>query len=300
MIRGAEFHWWGVERVTTEDTFPGSSQPDDASTVAQPTAPAAGNGSEGPARKGRARWPDDLHAGALILGGVTTTLVALRLLSVAKANPETAYGILQAGGTTNVIIGTVLSLIPSIALIVASCLTLSRIWAKVSSSRVLTQLEELGVWGSICTLFLIAALTIPFRYWPAPAAVVIALAVAGISRNRIEKRRQEARGRVAVKVAAVVIAGAFLLGVIASPPWMPAARLTFSKASGQGPIAGYVLSQSDTGLTVLELDPRTILYFGPGELASQTACSAFPPDDLPIVYKTWLKGILDLYAYPHC
>jgi len=101
-------------------------------------------------------------------------------------------------------------------------------------------------------------------------------------------------------VAAVVIAGAFLLGVIASPPWMPAERLTFSKASGQGPIAGYVLSQSDTGLTVLELDPRTILYFGPGELASQTACSAFPPDDLPIVYKTWLKGILDLYAYPHC
>ena len=42
-------------------------------------------------------WADNLHVGALIFGGVSTILIALRLISVAKANPETAYGILQAG-----------------------------------------------------------------------------------------------------------------------------------------------------------------------------------------------------------
>ena len=71
---------------------------------------------------GSGGWTNNLHVAALVFGGESTILIALRLLSVAKANPETAYGILQAGGTTNVIIGTVLSLIPSIALIGASYL----------------------------------------------------------------------------------------------------------------------------------------------------------------------------------
>ena len=125
-------------------------------------------GSGEQVKTGSGGWTNNLHVAALVFGGVSTILIALRLLSVAKANPETAYGILQAGGTTNVIIGTVLSLIPSIALIGASYLAVGRIWAKLPDSKFpdsskLTRAEELGIWTSICALFLIAVLTIPFR-----------------------------------------------------------------------------------------------------------------------------------------
>jgi hypothetical protein len=242
---------------------------------------------------------------ALVFGGVSTILVALRLLIVAKANPETAYAILQTGGTANVVIGTVLSLIPSIALIGASYLAVGRIWVRFSrspDSSELTQAEELGIWTSICALFLIAILTIPFRYSLAPAAVVVALILARIFRDRIEKARTEKKtwvGRV-VKLAAGLIAAGLLAGVIIAPPWMPAEQLTFTTASKYKPVAGYVLDQSQTGLTVLSIDPRQIMYFGPKDLLSETACSAFRSDDLPIIFHTGLNRFFHLYSYPHC
>jgi hypothetical protein len=144
---------------------------------------------------GSGGWTNNLHVAALVFGGESTILIALRLLSVAKANPETAYGILQAGGTTNVIIGTVLSLIPSIALIGASYLAVGRIWAKFPDSKFPdsskpTQAEELGIWTSICALVLIAVLTIPFRYWEVPAIVVSVLILARIFRDSIESQEE--------------------------------------------------------------------------------------------------------------
>jgi hypothetical protein len=254
---------------------------------------------------GSGGWANSLHVGALIFGGVSTILIALRLLSVAKANPETAYGILQAGGTTNVIIGTVLSLIPSIALIGASYLALGRIWAKFPDSKFpdsskLTQAEELGIWTSICALFLIGVLTIPFRYWEVPAVVVLALILARIFRDRIERARKTRWGRRGVKVAAGLIAAAFLLGVVISPPWMPAERLTFTEASKDTPVVGYVLDESQSGLTVLSINPTQVLYYGPKDLTKEVACSAFRSDDLPIIYHTGLIRIFHLFSYPHC
>jgi hypothetical protein len=320
-ICGAEFHLWGVAHMTTDNALPGRSPAQGASIGDQPTGRSAGtgsgaqagsvsgaqagSGSGGWAGTGSGGWANTLHGGALIFGGVSTILVALRLLSAANANPETAYGILQAGGTSDVIIGTVLSLIPSIALIGASYLALGRIWAKFPDSKFpdsgkLTQAEELGIWTSICALFLVAVLTMPFRYAAAPAAVVLALILARIFRDWIEKKRKEKWGRRGVKVAAGLIAAAFLLGVIVSPPWMPAEQLTFTKASKDKPVVGYVLDQSQTGLTVLSLDPRQVLYFGPKDLTKEVACSAFQSDDLPIVYHTGLIRIFHLFTYPHC
>ena len=81
---------------------------------------------------------------------------------------------------------------------------------------------------------------------------------------------------------------------------MPAEQLTFTKASKDKPVVGYVLDQSQTGLTVLSISPRQIFYYGPGDLTSETACSAFPLDDLPIVYHTGLNKLFHLSSYPHC
>ena len=276
---------WGVAHMTTNNTLPGRLE-----------------AQEGTDSRG---WADNLHVGALIFGGVSTILIALRLISVAKANPETAYGILQAGGTTNVIIGTVLSLIPSIALIGASYLAVGRIWAKFPDSKFpdsgkLTQAEELGIWTCICALFLIGVLTIPFRYWEVPAAVVLALILTRIFRDRIEGARKNRWGQRSVKVAAGLIAAVLLLGVIISPPWMPAERLTFTPSSKDKPVVVYVLDESQSGLTVLQINPTQVLYFGPKDLSKEVACSAFRSDDLPIIYHTGLIRIFHLFSYPHC
>jgi hypothetical protein len=291
--------------MTTENALPDRSQAQDAPNGDQPTDPSGGTGSGdrvgtgsgAQGGTGSGGWANNLHIGALVFGGVSTILIALRLLSVAKANPETAYGILQASGTTNVIIGTVLSLIPSIALIGASCLVLSRIFAKFSKSPELDQAAELGVWTSICALFLIALFTIPFRYWEVPAAVVVALILARIFREWIEEARKRKAGRRIAKVAAGLIAGLFLLGVMLSPPWMPAEQLTFTKAK---PVTGYVLDESQSGLTVLAVGSRQISYYGPKDLTSETACSDIPSDDLPIVYYTPFYRIFHLFRYKHC
>lgn len=89
-------------------------------------------------------------------------------------------------------------------------------------------------------------------------------------------------------MAAGIIAGLLLLGVIISPPWMPAERLTFTKASKDKPVVGYVLDQSQSGLTVLTVNPTQVLYYGPKDLTKEVACSAFRSDDLPIIYHTGL------------
>jgi hypothetical protein len=53
-------------------------------------------------------WTEHL---ALMIGGVSTLLIAVRLLSAADFAPETAYAILQSNGTTAVIVGTLIPLI---------------------------------------------------------------------------------------------------------------------------------------------------------------------------------------------
>jgi hypothetical protein len=59
-------------------------------------------------------WKEHL---GLLLGAISTVFIAIRILSLAHFNPETAYGILQAGGTAAVIVG---ALLPSVGIISAA------------------------------------------------------------------------------------------------------------------------------------------------------------------------------------
>jgi len=147
----------------------------------------------------------NLRLGALAsVSAATTVLVALRLISVAKFNPETAYGILQASGTGNVIIGTVISLIPSIAIIVALYLISMRVLFRPKT----TPEAEFTRWTFIFMLALIALLTIPLRYviYAGPGilaflALIVAVAIRtkkgksqkGKNQKDKAKRREPAR-----------------------------------------------------------------------------------------------------------
>ena len=75
------------------------------------------------ARNWTIKWDEHVP---LLIGGVSTLFISIRILSMANFNPQTAYGILQAGGTAAVIIGAILSIIGTIALLAAvfACLQL--------------------------------------------------------------------------------------------------------------------------------------------------------------------------------
>ena len=282
----------------------------------------------------------NLRLGALAsVSAATTVLVALRLISVAKFNPETAYGILQASGTGNVIIGTVISLIPSIAIIVALYLISMRVLFRPKT----TPEAEFTRWTFIFMLALIALLTIPLRYviYAGPGilaflALIVAVAIRtkkgksqkGKNQKDKAKRREPASetgetesasetgetepasetgetdylqerrwgkwGTAAAISSAFLVAFIVMLGVVASPPWMPAERLTLKDHQK---IVGYVLAQTQEGLTFMQAGSMNITQYEPGIVKDQVFCSDAPARDLPIIY--YIKSIpaVDLGHY---
>ena len=264
----------------------------------------------------------NLRLGALAsVSAATTVLVALRLISVAKFNPETAYGILQASGTGNVIIGTVISLIPSIAIIVALYLISMRVLFRPKT----TPEAEFTRWTFIFMLALIALLTIPLRYviYAGPGilaflALIVAVAIRtkkgksqkGKNQKDKAKRREPAsetgetrflqerrwgkKGTAAAIFSAFLVAFIVMLGVVASPPWMPAERLTLKDHQK---IVGYVLAQTQEGLTFMQAGSMNITQYEPGIVKDQVFCSDAPARDLPIIY--YIKSIpaVDLGHY---
>ena len=273
----------------------------------QPTTTKNGSTDERP--KDTSSWPSigNLRLGPLAsLGVASTVLVALRLISVAKFHPETAYGILQASGTGNVIIGTVISLIPSIAIIVALYLISMRILLPVKT----TPEAEFARWTVIFMLALIALLTIPLRYviFAGPgilAFLALILAAAIITKRRApaseteethssQKRPWGKMGTVAAIFSAFLVAFIVMLGVVASPPWMPAERLTLKDHQK---IVGYVLAQTQEGLTFMQAGSMNITQYEPGIVKDEVFCSDAPARDLPIIY--YIKSIpaVDLGHY---
>ena len=273
----------------------------------------------------------NLRLGALAsVSAATTVLVALRLISVAKFNPETAYGILQASGTGNVIIGTVISLIPSIAIIVALYLISMRVLFRPKT----TPEAEFTRWTFIFMLALIALLTIPLRYviYAGPGilaflALIVAVAIRtkkgksqkGKNQKDKAKRREPASetgetepasetgetdylqerrwgkwGTAAAISSAFLVAFIVMLGVVASPPWMPAERLTLKDHQK---IVGYVLAQTQEGLTFMQAGSMNITQYEPGIVKDEVFCSDAPARDLPIIY--YIKSIpaVDLGHY---
>ena len=314
----------------------------------------------------------NLHLGALVFGAGSTVLVALRLISVARFNPETAYGILQASGTGNVIIGTVISLIPSIAIIVALSLILVRV---LSRSPKTDPRAEFARWMLVFLLALIGLLTIPFKYvvYVGPGILVFLGFIVAILIIKIRAKRKGPAsktgetgssktgetgssktgetgssktgetgssktgetgssktgetgssktgetgssktgetgswlqrdwgwtGTAFAIFSALLIALTVMFGVVFSPPWMPAERLTLNNNQT---VPGYVLAQTSDGLTFMQANSREITHYNPGVVIDQAFCTNAPATDLPIIY--YIKSItrLDLGKlgkYGHC
>lgn len=237
-----------------------------------------------------------MRLGALSVGAASTVLVALRLLSVAKFNLETAYGILQATGTGNVVMGTVISLIPSIAIGAALCLVFYMIFRRPDSIA-----AEFGLIVIVGSLILIALLTTPLRYYAVIGGCVVVVFTVWLIREKIRGVGWDTgAGRNFLRVFAGILAVLLVFGVVISPPWLPAERLTLNNTQ----VTGYILSQTADGLTVLQANPREIIYYGPNALTNQYMCSDTPSLDFSVIFflppGLKLSNVFNSARYYHC
>ena len=238
------------------------------------------NGDSQPPQDSPLKW--EIPLGALAVGIASTVLVALRLLSVADFNPATAYGIVQSSGTGNVLIGTVISLVPSMAIITVSGLIVYLIFyphPKLSAAA------ELAVWASMSMLVLIALLTIPLRYIIAIGLWLLFILFLLIFRGKIKKALERHEDAPVVRNAArgfgFIVAVTVIFGIVLSPPWMPSEYLVFKNGRS---VTGYVLSETQTGIAVLQASPREVLYYeDPKSLQDEYICSNVPRGDYPLV-----------------
>jgi hypothetical protein len=245
---------------------------------------------------GLPEWARNLRLGALSVGAASTVLVALRLLSVAKFNLETAYGILQATGTGNVVMGTVISVIPSIAIGVALCLAFYMILQGSGSIGV-----EFALVVTMVALILIALLTTPVKYYAVIGACVVVVFAVWLIREKIRGVGWDTgAGRGFLRFFASVLAILLVFGVVISPPWMPAESLTLNNKQ----VTGYILTQTPNGLTVLQANPREIIYYGPNALTNQYMCSDSPSWDFSVIFfmprALNVSNVFNSARYYHC
>ena len=164
-------------------------------------------------------------------------------------------------------------------------------------------------------LTLIGLLTIPFKYvvYVGPGILVFLGFIVAILIIKIRAKKAPAsetgetgsllqrdwgwKGTAFAIFSALLIALTVMFGVVFSPPWMPAERLTLNNNQT---VTGYVLAQTSDGLTFMQAKSRKITHYNPGAVRDQVFCTSAPATDLPIIY--YIKSItrLDLGKYGHC
>ena len=228
---------------------------------------------------GMPHWLSGLAGNTLVatlaVGVASALLIALRLISVAKFNIETTYGILQASGTGAVIVGTVISLIPGIAVTVALASGLVVIFYNGMDDRIYFPL-----WVTIVFFSIIASVTTPVEYLPVILACVVGIVVARLFRKHIRRWSPRLKRIVATYVAAI-FAIILMVGVIQGSPWGPEEHFIFK---GSQQVTGYLLSQTDTTTAILQARPREIGYYATAQLTTQDACKNVPWYGFPVIY----------------
>jgi hypothetical protein len=196
-------------------------------------------------------WKEHL---GLLLGTLSTLFVAVRILSLANFDPETAYGILQARGTAAVIVGALLSSIGLLSLLVSMLCLVSTFFP--SSENHKTNRKPLMfagilfgvvaifiapfIWLCISVAFLgIEGLWTKVHFSRLDRRIAEALArndpdeIASIRQDLEEKLRRDKHRDRSWRPFAVVVTFAIGLGLfsLTASPWYPTEKLGIKDSS---------------------------------------------------------------------
>ena len=248
------------------------------------------------------RWGE--HA-ALLVGATTVAFAGVRLLAIARFDTATAAAILQATGTGNVIVGTLLSLLPFVvALVTVLCsvvVFVDHSWCPLPRATMQWMLYI----GCALTLFIVPLLL---------ATIVVALGAAmAITRWRRHGRADPdirtllTRSRFLRVEARVLLTFTVLAALVVPTPWLSLEQVTTANGST---LVGYIAGESQEELVLLLDNNRAIRLVSKSDVTARTLCrgAAGPTGALggrrPILLSGSLASRL-LYpnrspAYPRC
>jgi hypothetical protein len=191
----------------------------------------------------------------VLIGILSVAIVAIRLLGVARGDPETAYAILQDGGTGNVLIATLVSALGLLA-IPASAILAYYAWDTRKNARYSsTRFYQLVV--AACGMAFIALYMAPTASIIVSLGILVSIAVVAIvaaaSPWSFAKWKR-------LLILSLVTYTVFIVGyeALSPTPWLPEQNIT---VTGQGALSGYVLSEANGRISILTSRGEGVVSF---------------------------------------
>jgi hypothetical protein len=233
---------------------------------------------------------------SLLVGVGSVAFIAIKLLTVAGGDPETAYAILQSQGTGAVLVGSLVSVVGLIAAPFAFVLILHGLKPHrgVPSGPAMSHFYVIGF-----GLLMVSVVTAPAGLLI--ESVVCALLLTAAITAMHARFGSKARVRFPFNLASANFTLAYamsiiIIGLISSSPWLPAENISLRHNLS---FTGYVLSDSNGRILVLTYDPTGVVQFPQGDILGTRECE---PHDYKWFQATpWelISGVLDsgLRAY---
>jgi hypothetical protein len=200
---------------------------------------------------------------SVIFGVASVAFVAVRLLGIARGDPETAYAILQATGTGNALVGSLVSTVGLLALPI--CATLGfYAWRSRGSASFFPLLI-----GS-SAVFIVAIYMAPI--FTLLSTVVSTIVVIPLSRRFMSALRRHARDASSllfIGIAAYLFL-IFVYEIIIPTPWLPEQAIS---VAGHKPFSGYVLSVTNGGTTILTFHPEGVENVPSKDILTAAECT---------------------------
>jgi len=190
-------------------------------------------------------------------------LILMKVIWMASGNIETALGIFNSAGPVTVVVGGLVSAFPLVLAIALGFFFLNLARRFPSWPERFTWLT--GLLGAAGCFFLTP--------WPIAAATALVGLFSGLT-SEIKRKKVVQRGLLSVLVLASVF---LILNPLLYAVWLPHEILTVpklgtTKQSDKQYITGYVLSDDDGWITLLQTPSRTIARFRGDEVAARTLC----------------------------
>ncbi|HEX8002021.1 MAG TPA: hypothetical protein VF519_04935 [Mycobacteriales bacterium] len=233
----------------------------------------------------------------LVVAAAGVVFVSLRLLAVSMFDPSTALAVLDAQGTGDVVVGSVLTTLPQVPVALLGAIGL---WV-VATSRTGRAVVWLWLSGAVPALLMLftptfaAVAAVSGVAWVGSPVLRLALRDRGTpGRSLIDRldRKANAAIRWLYRVLAVVIAGTAVLSLVAGTAmWLPVEVVE----AGPRPVVGYVLAADGDATVVMTYADRTVLRLP--RATSRTICRPAYAYEPPLALR-W-SGV-DLPDYPDC
>jgi hypothetical protein len=246
----------------------------------------------------------------VIIAVLSVAVVAIRLLGVSRGDPEIAYAILQAGGTGNILIATLISTLGLLA--IPLCATLGLDAANAWDTRHISARFHILFASSLVLLYIVL--------YMAPAGLLFLSVCYAIfmyliylihliwllaSKKRGSPQEHENHQKTFFSPKTFLIIGicvytTFLLGyeVFSPTPWLPVQQISIA---GQKPFAGYVLSEANGETSILTSKPEEVIYLRTQSIQHSMQCT--PPlylEEQATLAELWEHYRRKLITYTSC